>query len=358
MKVLDRYIGGRFLAAAIFSVLAFLAIFVVVDVIERLDTFIDKDVPVLTVIQYYLLYVPYIIVLTLPIAMLLASLFSISSLSRHQELTAMKAAGVSLYRILLPVFSLGLLVSILCMIFGEFVVPFTNERKGHIWSTEIKGRAQQTGSLRRDIYLQGTDGRIYYIREYDGQRQVGKDVLLQRYTDGHLLARIDASEMVWANGVWIFRDGISREFHAGEEAVTSFEELERSDLEETPQDFTRKQKNPEEMNYRELRQYIRRVEHSGGDVQRKKVDLFLKIAFPFANLIIVLFGAPLASNPRRSGAAVSFGISLFICFIYYSFLRLGQALGYKGSLSAALSAWLGNIVFGVAGIFVLWKAKK
>jgi lipopolysaccharide export system permease protein len=358
MRILDRYIGGKFLAAAIFSVVAFVAIFLVVDIVERLDTFIDKDVPFFTVVQYYLFYVPYIVILTLPIAMLLASLFSISALSRHQELTAMKAAGISLYRMLLPVFSLGLLVSILCMIFGEFVVPYTNERKGTIWSREIKKRSQQKGALRRDIYLQGSDGRIYFLREYDGQTQTGKGILLQRYQNGHLVSRIDAGQMAWVNGAWIFRDGLSRSFVGEEEIATEFAELRRPDLEETPQDFSKKQKQPDEMNYRELRQYIRRVEHSGGEVQREQVDLFLKIAFPFANLIIVLFGAPLASNPRRSGAAVSFGISLFICFVYYSFLRLGQALGYNGTLPPALSAWMGNAVFGMAGLFVLWKAKK
>jgi lipopolysaccharide export system permease protein len=358
MSILDRYVGGKFLAAAIFSILAFFVIFVVVDIIEHLDTFIDKHVPILTVARYYLFYAPYIIILTLPVAILLASLFSISSLSRHHELAAMKAAGLSLYRVLLPVFLVGFLASLLCMAFGEFVVPYANENKGLIWSTEIKKRSSQADLVQRDIYLQGSHDRIYYIREYDGQQQMGQDVLLQQYDNEHLVARIDAREMAWVDGAWTFRDGLYREFLAGEEHLTPFAELRRADLDETPQDFLRKRKDPEAMNYRELRKYIQHVKRSGGEAQRETVDLFLKIAFPFANFIIVLFGAPLAANPRRSGAAVSFGISLFVCFIYYSFLRLGQALGYKGSLPPAIAAWMGNIVFGIAGIFVLWKAKK
>jgi lipopolysaccharide export LptBFGC system permease protein LptF len=149
-----------------------------------------------------------------------------------------------------------------------------------------------------------------------------------------------------------------REFNGEQEQVMAFEQLQGTELDERPENFERRQKRPEEMDYWQLRDYIRRVERSGGEAQREKVDLFLKIAFPFASFIIVLFGAPLASNPRRSGAAVSFGISLFICFIYYSVLRLGQAWGYKGSLPPALAAWLGNILFGAAGVVVLWKAKK
>jgi len=358
MKIVDRYVGGKFLSAALFSVLAFLVIFVVVDIIERLDTFIDKNVPVLTVIRYYTLYAPYIVVLTLPVAMLMASLFSISSLSRHQELAAMKAAGLSLYRILLPLFVMALVVSVSCMLFGEFLVPYTNEQKGEIWKTQIKKRSPQADLIQRNVYLQGSGGLIYYVGQYDARQQTGQDVLVQRYQDERLITRIDARQMAWEGNSWVFRDGLVRRFSAEEETLTAFKELRRPDLAERPQDFLKKRKDPEEMNYRELRTYIRRVERSGGETQRERVDLYLKIAFPFASFIIVLFGAPLASSPRRSGAAVSFGISLFICFIYFSFLRLGQALGYKGALTPVLSAWMGNIVFGAAGLFVLWKAKK
>jgi len=358
MRILDSYIGGKFFAAVAFSLLAFLAIFVVVDLIEHLDTFIDKNASVLLLIKYYLYFTPYIIILTLPVAMLLASLFSISSMSRHHELTAMKSAGISLYRILLPVFRLGLLVSLLSLALGEFVVPYTNGKKSHIYSWQIKRRLQKPTLVRRNIYLQGSQGRIYFIREYDGQMQVGRGVLIQKYEDGHLTARLDAQEMIWEAGVWTFKDGLVREFQGADERAMPFERLRRPDLDATPEDLAKKQKEPEQMDYLQLRKHIQRVERSGGEAQREKVDLSLKIAFPFASLIIVLFGAPLASNPRRSGAAVSFGISLFICFVYYSFLRLGQALGYKGTLPPLLAAWMGNIVFGLAGLSVLWKAKK
>ncbi len=358
MKILDSYVGRRFFSTLLFGLLAFLAIFVVVDLIEHLDTFIDKKASALLVVQFYLYFTPYIVLLTLPVAMLLASLFSISSMSRHHELMAMKAAGVSLYRILLPIFLLGLLVSLFSLALSELVVPYTNQKKGHIYSWQIKRRSQQPKQIRRNLYLQGTGGRIYYIREYDGQKKVGRGVLIQRYEDGKLIARIDAQEMVWEEKAWILKNGLAREFVGGEEKAIPFDLLSHPDLQQTPQSLLRKQKKPEEMNYFELRDYIQRVQLSGGEVKQERVDLFLKIAFPFASLIIVLFGAPLASNPRRSGAAVSFGISLFICFVYYSFLRLGQALGYKGALPPLLAAWLGNIIFGIGGVLVLWKAKK
>ncbi len=358
MKILERYISRQFLAALAFSLLAFVLIFVVVDLIEHLDTFIDKEASVLLVVEYYLYFTPFIILLTLPVAMLLASLFAISSMSRHNELMAMKSAGISLYRILFPVFRLALAVSLFSLLMGEVIVPYTNQKKGLIYSWQIKRRSQQPKLVRRNLYLQGTGGQIYFIREYDGEKQLAKDVLIQTYRDGRLTMRIDAREMIWEKEGWTLQDGLVREFMGEEVKVTPFESLRRLELEETPQDLMRRQKDPQEMDYFELRDYIQRIERSGEGAQRERVDLLLKIAFPFSNLIIVLFGAPLASNPRRSGAAVSFAISLFICFVYYSVLRLGQALGYKGSLPPLLAAWMGNILFGLAGAVVLVKAKQ
>jgi lipopolysaccharide export system permease protein len=358
MKILERYISRQFSAALGFSLLAFLLIFVVVDLIEHLDTFIDKQAPVLLVVKYYLYFTPYIILLTLPVAMLLASLFSVSSLSRHKELMAMKAAGISLYRILLPLFRLALGVSLFSLLMGEVVVPYTNNKKNQIYSWQIRQHAPGPKLIRRNLYLQGTEGRIYYIQEYDGQKQLAKGVLIQKYNQGLLTMRIDAQEMAWEEGGWTLSDGMIREFAEDEEKAIPFQSIRRPELEETPQDLMRRQKDPLEMDFFELREYIQRVQRSGGEVHRERVDLFLKIAFPFANLIIVLFGAPLASNPRRSGAAVSFAISLFICFVYYSFLRVGQALGYKGSVPPLVAAWMGNVLFGLAGVVVLVKSKK
>jgi lipopolysaccharide export system permease protein len=251
-----------------------------------------------------------------------------------------------------------LAVSLFSLLLGEVLVPYTNQKKAHIYSWQIKRRSQQPELIRRNVYLQGTGGRIYYVREYDDRRQVAKGVSIQKYEEGQLTTRIDAQEMIWEQGAWTLQDGLVREFKGEEEKATPFERLRRPQLEETPQDLMRRQKDPEEMHFFELRDYIQRIQRSGGEVHREQVDLYLKIAFPFANLIIVLFGAPLASHPRRSGAAVSFAISLFICFVYYSCLRVGQALGYKGSLSPLLAAWMGNVLFGAAGLVVLVKAKK
>ena len=118
MRILDRYLIRQFCFALIFSLIAFWVIFLVVDLVEHVDKYIDKQASVSLVIKYYLYFTPYILVLSLPVAMLLSCLFSLGQLAKHNELTAMKSAGISLHRILLPLFVLSFLISV-------FVIGFS-----------------------------------------------------------------------------------------------------------------------------------------------------------------------------------------------------------------------------------------
>ena len=118
------------------------------------------------------------------------------------------------------------------------------------------------------------------------------------------------------------------------------------------------QKKPEEMSYSELEIFVKDMRKIGAVVRKWVVELHLKISYPFANFVIILFGAPIAAQKRRSGSAVGIGISLLVCFIYFLFIRTGQVLGHQGTLDPWLGAWIGNIVFGFAGIYTMIKARK
>ena len=153
-------------------------------------------------------------------------------------------------------------------------------------------------------------------------------------------------------------NGIIRIFTNNKESVETFDRIEQPNFQFKPDELSRAQKKTEEMSYWELKQFIENIKRNGGNPNRWLVDLYLKIAFPFANFIIVLFGAPLASRKTRSGPTISFGISLFICFLYFGIIKIGQTFGHNGTLSPLLSAWLGNIIFGVAALAILFKMRK
>ena len=166
--------------------------------------------------------------------------------------------------------------------------------------------------------------------------------------------------MNWRNGSWVLSDGKQRDFKPRGELTgfSDFDELPRPRWTETPEDFQKEQKKPEAMNYSELETYIDNVRRGGGDVQGYLVDLNLKLAFPFANIIIVIFGSALASHVKKSGAAMGFALSIGICFSYWGLLRVSQAFGHASSLSPEMAAWGPNLVFGTVALILMWRAPK
>ncbi|MFH1007997.1 MAG: LPS export ABC transporter permease LptG [Candidatus Latescibacterota bacterium] len=354
MHTLDLYIQKRFTYILLLGLLAFVMIFLVVDLVENLDRFIDWKIPAWRVVCYYLYYIPYILLLMLPVAMLLATLFSVGDLAKYNELVAMKASGLSLYRILWPLFRVAFLISLLALVFGETVVPEANQRRMGI---KYSGTRKAHQEDRRDVFLHESQERIVFADHYENVQQMARGVSIQTYREHALIRRVDADTMVWQQGAWMMRGVVLREFGDESEQITHYEKWD-PELHLTPPDFARVQKDPERMGYFELAGHIKRVQQIGGQASRWLVDLYMKIAFPFASFVIVLFGAPLASGRKRTGKALGFGLSLLICFIYYGFIKAGQVLGREAMLPPLLAAWIGNAIFGAMGIFFLVKARK
>ncbi len=380
MRILDRYLVRQFCFALLFSLIAFWVIFLVVDLVEQLDKFIDREASLFMVLKYYFFYTPYIVALTLPVAMLLACLFSLGQLARHNELTAMKSAGISLYRILLPVFALSFGVSVLVIGFGGWVVPLAYEKKEEIKTVEIEKGKKEKDMLLENIFVQDQEGRILHLATYDTKQKLGTGALVQRFEENRLKEEIRAERLIWRNDGWVFENGVHRIFsdsvpepQAAEkpertredslpvnpaEEFRAFRELFQMDLKIKPEALGRKRKKPDEMGYLELAEYVKLKRRSGQIVAKERTDLHVKIAFPFVNFIIVLLGAPLAANPKRSGLAIGFALSLFISFVYYTLIRMCQSFGYSEKLSPLLAAWAANILFAVLGTILLVRAKK
>jgi len=324
MRILSRYIINRFSLTLIGALSAFVGIYVVVDLVEHIDTFIDRGISAGNIARYYLYYLPYIAVLMLPAAMLIASLFSIAGLARRNELVAMKSSGISLYRVLFPLFRFAFLISLLALVVSEVVVPEANQRK-----EEIRTGKRKVGLIadRENVLLQDVDGQFVSAEVYRASKKLAINVSIQKYRGISLIRRIDADTMVWEDGMWVLKNGIFREFRDRKERAFPFSTLRVKGLTLRSVDFGKLRKKPEQMGFFELKNYIERGTKLGRNMDRWVVELNLKLSFPFTNLIIVLFGAPLASRIRRTGKAVEFGIGLFICFLYYSTIRSSQALG-------------------------------
>jgi lipopolysaccharide export system permease protein len=364
MKILDRYIIREFLKTMLLALVAFVLLFILVDVFEKLDIFIDAKAKLWMVVAFYLYQIPYIIVLTTPVAMLLASMGTISQMSRHYEIVAIKSSGISLYRIFMPLFALGLLVSLLLLGFGETLVPYTNQKKGNLERQDIRKRKNPAEQVRNNLYFSGTEGRFYFIKRYDAiQKTMDSVVVWQMDSLNRIVLRVDAPGGLWNGKVWELRGKrdkqvIRRSFQGDLMSEDSLDVLYLQGYDETPESFTKRVLLPDEMNFAQLSRYIDALRRSGGDAHRYVVDLYFKLSFPFANLIILLFGLPILSNARKGGGTLSFSISLGVCFIFWGILQTGRALGHSSTLSPVVAAWLPNIIFGAIGAVILYRAPK
>ncbi|MDP6802271.1 MAG: LPS export ABC transporter permease LptG [Gemmatimonadota bacterium] len=358
MTILDRYIVRTFLAPLGGSALVFLTVAIVVDLFERLDTFIDHEIPPATILEYYAATMPYIFLLTLPIATLIGILFSLGGMARRNELIAMTTSGISLYRILLPVLLTGLLVSAGGFLFTSELVPRGNRTSHEIYNHVIKGRPRVQGTSRSDLNFLGEDGRFFLIGRFDGLKGHMSDVVVQQFSEGTLVRRIDAETADYGDDGWVFRNGYIRTFHEAGIDARAFLNQSIPEIRETPSDFLKTRKAPDEMTLSELTEHTRRTALSGGDVRRLRVDRLMRFSFPFSCFVIVLLGAPLTSAIRRGGHALGFGIALLVGFLYYILLEIGKTFGYNGTLPPTLAAWLPNLVFTAGGAVGLWRTRK
>lgn len=361
MKILDRYLLRQFIQTVLFALVAFTIIFVVIDMMENLDDFLDRDAGIAIVARYYLYFMPEIIKLMIPVAMLLSALFTTGRMSTFNELTTIKATGVSLYRFMLPLAILSLIISAGAVYFNGWVVPYANKNKFDLERKYLQKHLQQVA--RDNIFIQDTHTRILSIGFFDESQNAASRVSVQDFDPADLTvvaARFDAKRMQWNENTrtWTLSDGTYRRFVEGKEILEYFSTYDIGVLNFSPQDIQKKQKKPDEMSYPDLKEFIENQQRAGHDVSRWMVDFYGKIAFPFASFIVVLFGVPFSSVKRRRGLGVEFGIAVGICFLYMIFLKVSQAFGYNGDLNPLLTAWLANLIFLAAGIINLIRVPK
>ena len=356
--LLDRYLLREFLFYYVLALVGFVAFVLLFDAFEKIDTFIDYNASAGEILRFYLYSLPYKGLLVGPVAPLLATFLSLGAMTRFQETTIIKAAGISLYRFLLPLYVLGLLISVASFFVSEFVMPEANRRARRIMHEEIKHRSSRSLGSRVNVTYLGGENRLYVIRRYDIPRRTMVDPSVQEFDGERMRRRIDAETAVFRDGAWVFLHGIERTFAAdGTETAVEFDSL-RVNVPERPADFAKEKARPDEMSYPALRRYAERVRQSGSSVQRYETELNLRLAFPLVNLVVILIGSTLAVQIRRGGIALGFGFSLAIAFGYWSLIRAGQVLGNNGTLPPVLAAWLGNIVFIALGIAMLYRAPK
>jgi len=358
VRILDRYLLREFSVYLALGLIGFVMIFTVVDVIEKIDVFLDHRAPAGLIVRYYLYRAPEVIVQVLPVALLLATFLALGQLNKFGELTAMRSGGLSLARILAPVFIVAGSGALVSLVLGEMVVPPANRERDRIYEEQIQRLSKGPTTERADVTYLGAGGRIYYMRLYVIPEQRMHEVSVQQFRAGKLTLRIDAAEATWDGRRWAFSSGFVRTFREDEEQARPFERWASDAIAEPPDNFAREGRRPNQMNYLELRAHVTKLRASGARVANYLVDLHMKLAFPLINLIVILIGAPVATRLRANSVALGFGLAVTISFAYYAFMQSGKALGHNGALPPYLAAWLGDLVFGGVGSVMMYRAQR
>ena len=355
MKILDLYVLRKFLGAFFFSVLALSIIFVVVNMMENLDGFIDEKVPIGKISEYYIYYLPEILKLLFPIGSLLATLFSIGRLSTGNEITAMKTGGLSVYRLLAPLAALSLLVSLGHFYFSGWIAPKAYQKKLNIERTYLK--KNNTSSTIYNFYNRDNPNRNFSLAFYDPENKFGSQAVIEDFSSSdhlRLIKRTDAEKIVWdsVNKSWTMINALEKTYNPNGQSVVKYDKLPVQ-LSVGHDEIKELQKSYKEMNFVELKEYIQSLERGGKDTRVLIIDFYGQEAFPFANFIVVLFGVPFASVKRKAGIAVQIGAAMAVSIVYLTFTKISQTIGYSTEYNPIFIAWFANGLFLLFGLINL-----
>ncbi|MBI4772922.1 MAG: LPS export ABC transporter permease LptG [Deltaproteobacteria bacterium] len=359
MNTISRYLVQEFLKTFLLCLASFVCIYIIVDFFERVDNFLEAKVSLWVMAEYIVFKTPLMVQQVLPAAVLMGTTLSIGIMARNREFTMFRANGLSFYRLLVPLLLFSVCISFFLFFLNETILPLANQKTNYIFRIQVQKRPLNTLYRNERFWYRGK-GVIFHVVLYDAPSQSLKGVTLYRFAENHgLQQRIDAREARWKNGEWQFIDGLKQELLPNKGIKSERFETLDIPLEERPSDFSHIIRDPDEMSFAELRNYIRKIKREGYNSIGYRADLHHKIAFPFVCVIMALVGYPLALRTRSSGTvAVGVGMSIGLAFLYWVLLSLSLSFGRSGILPPLLSAWMANLTFLSAGFLMLASLKQ
>jgi lipopolysaccharide export system permease protein len=357
VNLIDRYVLRLFVKTLFYGLISFLGVFILVDLVDHIDDFIDDEASILSILKFYLYIAPAYLDYSLPISMMLASMFTMGVLGKSREYTAILSSGTSLARMCRVLILFGIIMTGLSIAWREGVVAETNRRHHEVKEFEIEGRARDRLKARRNFTHVDEMGRVYLVSRFRPRPPTLEWVSIQTFTDSTLVQRLDARRAVWDNDHWRLENGSRRDFDAaGTETLTAFASMKLEGTTEPPRNFSDQRIEPEDMNWAQLRDFANWVERTGGDPTPYRAEMAHKLSFPVINLIVVLLGLAIGASRQRNTLWAGFGATIAAAFGYYLLTDFGLELGRSGLIPPLISAWSGNVLYGVVAGVMFWRA--
>jgi LPS export ABC transporter permease LptG len=314
--------------------------------------------------EYLLNLTPSMLYQITPLAVLIAVLVTFGVLNRNSEIVAMKATGISLYRLVIPIVSISALLAIGLFLFDQFYLPQANRRQEALRNI-IKGKPAQTVLHPEQNWIfgqprRGEPGRIFYYKFFDPDRNEFANLSLFEFDPStfSLSRRIFASRAVWDadTGTWVFLNGWQRDISGAN--ITEYRQFLKTsftEIHEDPSYFKKESWQAQEMNFGQLDRYIGDLSQSGFDTVRLRVELWHKLADPLAAVLMAVLAIPFALMMGRRDSLTGIAVAIAVALAYWVVDGLFGAMGNVNYLPAAMAAWCADLLFGLVGGYLLLK---
>lgn len=355
IKILDRYIIGKFLGTYVFAIILILAITVMFDINEKLDPFLRAPLKA-TIFDYFLNFLPYFANQFSPLFTFIAVIFFTSKLADNSEIIAMLSTGMSYRRFTRPYMISAAVIAIATYILAAYIIPPANIKRIEYTNTYVKNKRVDYGS---NIMMQVGQGKIAYISRYDNTTRTGYKFSLENFKDKKLVSRLTAQTIVYDTlHKWQVRDYMIREFKG------TREEIERGNKLDTvipmePQDFLTAKNDHEKMSTPQLNEYINRQRAKGvANIKSFEIEYHRRFAMTAAAFILTIIGMSLSSRKVKGGMGVNIGIGLVLSFSYILFMTVTSTFAISGLTSPIVAMWIPNMLYLIIAIVLYRRASQ
>ncbi len=363
-RILDAYVVREFLTTFVLVLAGFVLLMLVFTFFELIGDILRNHIALATVGEYLLNLTPSMLYQIAPLAVLIGILVTFGVLNRNSEIVAMKATGISLYRLVVPVISISAILAITLFLFDQYYLPQANRRQEALRAT-IKGRPPQTFLHPEQKWIfgqshSGEPGHIFYYQFFDPDSNEFANMSVFEFDPQtfSISKRIFAARVFWDDsaGAWTFENGWVRSFEGATQ--TKYQEFARttfSEIHEQPGYFKKESLQSQEMNFGQLNRYIRDLRQSGFDTMRLRVALWHKLAYPLIAIVMAVLAIPFALSMGRHGSLSGIAVAIAVALAYWVVDGLFGAMGNVNYLPAALAAWSPDILFGLTGGYLLLR---
>jgi lipopolysaccharide export system permease protein len=337
-------------------------LYIIGDIFGFLDEILRERIPVASLARFYFYLTPFILTQIIPVATLIACVYILGNLNRHNEITALRASGISVWEILRPILTAAFIVSLAVFILNDRMLPPAMRIANRVKYEKLDaGKRSKSRTIKiNNVAIYGTGNKLIFARSFDIQKNILKDIIMHQHDlKNDLILKLSARTVYWTkNGTWrgmdvaLYKMNNKGEF-IGEPVITKEMDV---GISETPTDFINNQWKPEFMSFMQLKRYMR-IFATGSKKTYKRflVDLNHKIAFPFTCMITILISAPFVLSTKRGGAFLGMAKGIVIALLYIPVMAFGLALGKGGILPPFVGAWFSNILFAGLGIYLINK---